>query len=261
MEILLCLIAPHSSTACLKSNSLIEGPSIDILIRWFKFSVSKWFLKSLLILFMAEKLLSHSAVLTGITSAMQASFVNCGYIVCKVLFETNILSNELRWPRGTFAFPVSRFLFCISRCSFVLSCASCFPFLVFRSRSVFPVSRSFSVVRRVSRSSFSVSRYTRSSYFAFFVSSFLFAVCRLPLAVRLRSACCPNNERGGAAADASRYDHARDRRGTRGSLEGDAHNWSEEVPGTFAAFLYLKEVSEKRRMDSELDCTLLFSSC
>ena len=40
---------------------------------------------------------------------------------------------SLRWPRGTFAFPGSRF-----------------PFPVFRSRSVFPVSRSFSVVRRVS---------------------------------------------------------------------------------------------------------------
>ena len=52
------------------------------------------FLESVLIRFMAGKLLSHSAVLTGITSALQASFVNCGYIVCKVLCETSNLSIE-----------------------------------------------------------------------------------------------------------------------------------------------------------------------
>lgn len=65
--------APHRLAAYSKSNLSALGPSIEILIKQSRVDVISLFLKSVLILFIAEKLLSQVAVETGRVSPMHAS--------------------------------------------------------------------------------------------------------------------------------------------------------------------------------------------
>ena len=71
-------IPPQRSAAISKLNSVIEGPSILMLMRLSRVVVFNRFHNSVLIRFMVENARSHSAVLTGIRAAILHSFDRLG---------------------------------------------------------------------------------------------------------------------------------------------------------------------------------------